>query len=59
MLVLTRKHMESIQIGPDVRITVVKVSGDRVRIGIDAPKDVTVMRSEIVQPKKKDDKFVT
>lgn len=48
MLVLSRKVNESIQIGPDVTITVVRVQGDRVRIGIVAPRDVRVSRTELI-----------
>jgi carbon storage regulator len=48
MLVLSRKTNESIQIGPDVKITVVRVSGDKVRIGIEAPRDVRVTRTELL-----------
>jgi carbon storage regulator len=59
MLVLTRKHMESIQIGPDVRITVVKLACGIVRLGIDAPKEVRVIRSELIEATKKDEKSVT
>ena len=47
MLVLTRKINESIVINDDVSVLVVEVRGDRVRLGIDAPKDVTVHRKEV------------
>ena len=47
MLVLTRKEDESIQIGPDIRITVVKIAGTTVRIGIEAPSDIKIIRSEL------------
>ena len=49
MLILTRKQAESINIGNDITITVLGVSGRQVRIGIDAPKDVAVHREEITQ----------
>jgi carbon storage regulator len=49
MLVLSRKRDESIKIGDDVTITVVEVRGDKVRLGIEAPKDVPVHRSEAYQ----------
>jgi carbon storage regulator len=49
MLILTRKQAESINIGNDITITVLGVSGRQVRIGIDAPKDVPVHRDEITQ----------
>jgi carbon storage regulator len=49
MLVLTRKRDEIIRIGKDITIMVVEVRGDKVRLGIDAPKDVSVHREEIYQ----------
>ncbi|WZO99134.1 carbon storage regulator CsrA [Isosphaeraceae bacterium EP7] len=47
MLVLSRKKNESIIINDHITITVVEVRGDKVRLGIDAPKDVSVHRHEI------------
>jgi carbon storage regulator len=47
MLVLTRKEGEKICIGDNVVITVVRAGGDRVRLGIDAPSDMIVLRSEL------------
>jgi carbon storage regulator len=47
MLVLTRKRGERIMIGDDVVLTVLEVSGDQVRVGIEAPRSVTVMREEL------------
>ena len=47
MLVLSRKKNESIVIANDIVITVVEVRGDKVRLGIEAPKDVPVHRQEI------------
>jgi len=47
MLVLTRKLNESIVINDDVSVLVVEIRGDRVRLGIDAPRDVIVHRKEI------------
>ncbi|MCA9066829.1 MAG: carbon storage regulator CsrA [Planctomycetaceae bacterium] len=47
MLVLSRQSDESIIIGDNIRVTIVEVRGDKVRIGIDAPRDVTVHRQEI------------
>jgi carbon storage regulator len=49
MLILTRKEGESINIGNDITITVLGVSGKQVRIGTSAPKDVQVHREEITQ----------
>ena len=47
MLILTRKTGESINIGNDIKITIVSIDGGQVRIGIDAPKDVIIHREEI------------
>ncbi|WP_322617173.1 carbon storage regulator CsrA [Pseudomonas sp. BIC9C] len=49
MLILTRKEGESINIGNNITITVLGVSGKQVRIGTSAPKDVQVHREEITQ----------
>jgi carbon storage regulator len=49
MLVLSRRVSESLLIGPDVRITVLKVERSHVRIGIEAPGSVTVLRAELVE----------
>ena len=47
MLILTRRINESLKIGPDITVTVMAIKGQQVRIGIAAPKDVTVLREEI------------
>lgn len=47
MLVLTRKTNESIIIGDDVKVTVVEVKGDQVKLGISAPKRIPVHREEV------------
>ena len=47
MLVLTRKAHEQILIGSDVIVTVVRVHGNAVRIGIEAPRQVRVIRGEL------------
>lgn len=47
MLVLSRKVNESIKIGSDVTLTIVDIRGDKVRVGIDAPKQIPVHRQEI------------
>lgn len=49
MLVLTRKTNQSIKIGENIEITVLSVSGDKVRIGIDAPRDISVFRREVLE----------
>ena len=47
MLVLSRKLGQRFQLGPEVRITIVKIDRNSVRIGIEAPGDVTVSREEL------------
>jgi carbon storage regulator len=47
MLVLSRKLMERIQIGESIVVTVLEIRGNRVRIGIDAPRDIGVLRTEL------------
>lgn len=48
MLVLSRLEGQVIRIGDNIRITIVEVRGDKVRVGIDAPRDVQVMRAELL-----------
>lgn len=48
MLVLTRKVGQRVFVGPDITLTITKIDGDRVRIGIDAPPDVFVRREELL-----------
>jgi carbon storage regulator len=47
MLVLTRKSNQSIMIGDDIEITVLSIMGEKVRIGIQAPREVPVFRTEV------------
>lgn len=49
MLVLQRKMGESIQIGEDITITFVEMGNHTVKVAIEAPKNVTILRSELVQ----------
>lgn len=49
MLVLTRAKKEVIRIGDNITITLVEVRGDNVRIGIDAPREVSVHRGEVYE----------
>ncbi|MHC4292085.1 MAG: carbon storage regulator CsrA [Planctomycetota bacterium] len=59
MLVLSRQKDESIMIGDDVEITIVDVRGDKVRLGINAPRSIAVHRKEIylaIQKEKEEEK---
>jgi carbon storage regulator len=47
MLILTRRQAETLMIGDSVTVTVLDIKGDRVRIGVNAPRDVIVNRKEI------------
>ena len=47
MLVLTRKLQETIQVGENITITIVRIKGNTVRVGIEAPRDVRVARGEV------------
>ncbi len=47
MLVLSRKEGERLKLGDSIYITVVRVSGDKVRLGIEAPSDLLVLREEL------------
>ncbi|HOK06376.1 MAG TPA: carbon storage regulator CsrA [Syntrophales bacterium] len=49
MLILTRKTGEGINIGNDIRITLLEIKGNAVRIGVEAPREVAVHRTEIYE----------
>ncbi len=55
MLILTRRIGESVVIGDDIKLTVLGVKGSQVRLGIDAPKTVSVHREEIYERIQKED----
>jgi carbon storage regulator len=54
MLVLSRKPLQSIMIGSDIKITIVRLERNQVRIGIEAPRDVTILRDELIEMGKTD-----
>lgn len=47
MLVLSRKESQRIRLGDSIVVTIVKIGGDKVRVGIDAPDNVLVLRDEL------------
>ncbi|MEM9943616.1 MAG: carbon storage regulator [Planctomycetota bacterium] len=47
MLVLSRKESEKIMLGESIVLTIVRISGDRVRLGIEAPSDMLILRKEL------------
>ncbi|NLJ15976.1 MAG: carbon storage regulator CsrA [Clostridiales bacterium] len=49
MLVITRKPNQGFKIGDNIEITVIEVSKDRVKLGISAPKDISVVRNELIE----------
>jgi carbon storage regulator len=53
MLVLTRHIGDSIVIGDDIEIIIVEVQADKVKIGINAPKSITILRKELIDEAKK------
>lgn len=50
MLVLSRRESQRIKLGDSIVVTVVRVAGDKVRLGIEAPADVLVLREELDAP---------
>lgn len=48
MLILQRRPGESLRIGEDIEVTVVAIEGGKVRLAISAPKDITILRSELI-----------
>lgn len=54
MLILTRRPQETIRVGEEVTITVLGVEGSKVRIGISAPRHITVDRQEVFERKQRD-----
>lgn len=56
MLVLSRKKDEEIIIGDNIRLVVIEICGDKVRLGIDAPKEISVHRLEVYEAIKLEEK---
>lgn len=57
MLALTRKAGESIVIGDNIEITVLAVNGDQIKLGIDAPRNISIHRKEIFEQIKEENKI--
>ena len=55
MLILTRRIGESVKINEDITVTVLGIKGNQIRIGVDAPRHVSVHREEIYQRMKKEE----
>ncbi len=58
MLVLTRKENESLIIDGDIRLTILAVKGGQVRVGVEAPKEVPIQRSELLTKESSNQEFV-
>jgi carbon storage regulator len=56
MLVITRKAGDRVQIGDDITVTLLEITGSSVRLGIDAPAEVAVYRHEILQAVKEENR---
>jgi len=54
MLVITRRPKEKVMIGDDITVTITKIAGNNVFLGIKAPPNVKIMREEIYDPGKKE-----
>ena len=51
MLVLSRKEKQSFLLGDNVEITILEISGDKVKVAIDAPREISILRKELVETK--------
>jgi len=52
MLVLSRKLNETILIGENIRVTLLGIDGDKIKVGVDAPRDVKIFREELIEATK-------
>jgi carbon storage regulator len=59
MLILTRKLDEAILIGDDIRITIVEIQGDKVKLGIEAPRELSVLREELYKAVREENRQAT
>ena len=59
MLIITRKKGESLMIGDDIEIVISKIDDGSVKIGIKAPKDITILRKELLEEVEKENKEAT
>ena len=56
MLVLSRKLNETIIIGDNIRVTLLGIDGDKIKVGVDAPRDIKVFREELIEATKSTNK---
>lgn len=56
MLIITRKKDESLMIGDDIEVTVLKLEDGSIKLGINAPKEVTILRKELYEAVKEENK---
>lgn len=56
MLVLSRKKNQSLRIGEDIVLTIVDIQGDQIRLGIEAPRDIPILRQELYEAVKDSNK---
>lgn len=50
MLVLSRRPGETVRVGSEITVTILEISGNRIRVGIDAPVEVPILRGELERP---------
>lgn len=50
MLVLSRKPGEAIRVGDDIKVTIVRIGPNTVRVGIEAPRGINIVREELIEP---------